>query len=142
MTGFGEVDYESMIIDLIPNKRVAKKYVNDVEFAGTREGEEVTIAGKLIYYKEKEIKNGKMCTLQIDCNDSIIGVLCWPDAYEEFPEAIEDLKGMTIAINGVVGKDKFKNEKKLYSNNKTKLYVLSSQKKVMSKLEEKRNSKL
>ena len=142
LTGFGEVDYESMIVDLIPNKRVAKKYVNDVEFAGTREGEEVTIAGKLIYYKEKEIKNGKMCTLQIDCNNVLLNATFWPDAYEKFPEAIEDLKGMTIAINGVVGKDKFKNEKKLYSNNKTKLYVLSSQKKVMSKLEEKRNSKL
>ena len=83
-----------------------------------------------------------MCTLQIDCNNVLLNATFWPDAYEKFPEAIEDLKGMTIAINGVVGKDKFKNEKKLYSNNKTKLYVLSSQKKVMSKLEEKRNSKL
>ena len=142
LTGFGEVDYESMIVDSIPNKRIAKRYVNDIEFAGTREGEEVTIAGKLIYYKEKEIKTGKMCTIQIDCNNSIISMLCWPDAYEEFPEEIEDLKGMTVAINGVVGRDKFKNEKILYSNNKTKLYVLSSHKKMVSKLEDKRNSKL
>lgn len=125
LTGFGEVDYESMIIDAIPNKRVAKKYVNDVQFFGTHEGEEVTIAGKLIYYKEREIKTGRMCTIQIDCNNVIIGVMLWPDAYEELPEAIEDLKGMTVAINGVVRKDKFKNEKKLYSTDKTKIYVLS-----------------
>lgn len=142
LTGFGEVDYESMMVDSIPNKRVAKKYVNDVQFLGTREGEEVTIAGKLIYYKEKEIKNGKMCNIQIDCNNTILGVICWPDVYEDLPEPIEDLKGMTVAINGVVRKDKFRNEKKLYSTDKTKIYVLSNHKMKSSKLEDKRNSKL
>ena len=45
LTGFGEVDYESMIRDSIPNKRVAKMYVNDTEFLATKENTEVTVAG-------------------------------------------------------------------------------------------------
>ena len=126
LTGFGEVDYESMLKDFIPNKRVAKLYVNDTEFLAAKNDTEVTIAGKLIYYKEKEIKNGTMCTIQIDCNNTIIPILMWPDAYEKLPEPIDQLKNLTVAICGRVKKDKFKNEKKLYSDSRTKLYVLSS----------------
>ena len=142
LTGFGEVDYESMIRDSIPNKRVAKMYVNDTEFLATKENTEVTVAGKLIYYQEKEIKNGTMCTINIDCNNTIVPVLLWPDAYENIPEPIETLKGMTIALCGDVKKDKFKNEKKLYSNARTKIYVLSSHKVKTTKFEEHFNKKL
>ena len=142
LTGFGEVDYESMIRDSIPNKRVAKMYVNDTEFLDSKQDTEVTVAGKLIYYQEKEIKNGTMCTLQIDCNNTIIPILLWPDAYEKIPEPIDEIKGMTIAICGQVKKDKFKNEKKLYSNSGTKLYVLSNHKVASTKFEEHFNKKL
>lgn len=142
LTGFGEVDYESMIRDAIPNKRVAKMYVNDTEFLDSKQDAEVTVAGKLIYYQEKEIKNGTMCTLNIDCNNTIIPVLLWPDAYEKIPEPIDTLKGMTIALCGDVKKDKFKNEKKLYSNARTKIYVLSSHKAKTTKFEEHFNKKL
>ena len=142
LTGFGEVDYESMIRDAIPNKRVAKMYVNDTEFLDSKQDAEVTVAGKLIYYQEKEIKNGTMCTLNIDCNNTIIPVLLWPDAYEKIPEPIDTLKGITIALCGDVKKDKFKNEKKLYSNARTKIYVLSSHKVKTTKFEEHFNKKL
>lgn len=129
LTGFGEVDYENMIKDAIPNKRIANIYVNDVEFLATKEKKEVAIAGKLIFYKEKDIKTGTMCTLNIDCNNTIIPVLLWPDAYEKIGENIADIKGCVVAINGVVEKDTWRNEKKLFSSSKTKLYVLSETKK-------------
>lgn len=142
LTGFGEVDYENMIKDAIPNKRLAKLYVNDTEFLATKEKTEVAIAGKLIYYKEKEIKNGLMCTLNIDCNNTIIPVLMWPDAYERTGEDIVNLKGCVVALSGVVERDKFRNEKKLYSNNKTKLYVLSEQKSKSTRFEDWKNGEL
>ena len=109
--------------------------MNDIEFLDSKTDAEVTVAGKLIYYQTREIKNGTMCTLQIDCNNTIISILLWPDAYENLPEPVDTLKGMTIAICGRVKKDKFKNEKKLYSYAKTKLYVLSSHKTKMTKQE-------
>ena len=142
LTGFGEVDYENMIKDAIPNKRLANIYVNDVEFLATKEKKEVAVAGKLIYYKEKEIKSGTMCTIQIDCNNTIIPILMWPDAYEKIGENIADLKGCVVALSGVVEKDKFRNEKKLYSNNKTKLYILSEHKAKSTRFEDWENSKL
>ena len=142
LTGFGEVDYESMIRDSIPSKRVAKLYINDTDFLSAKDDTEVAIAGKLIYYKEKEIKSGTMCTLQIDCNNTIIPILLWPDAYEALPEPIDQLKGMTVVICGRVNKDKFKNEKKLYSDAKTRLYILSSYKTKSTKSDDRRNSKL
>lgn len=129
LTGFGEVDYENMIKDTIPNKRLANLYVNESEFLSCKDKKEVTIAGKLIYYKTKDIKTGTMCTLNIDCNNSIIPVLLWPDAFEKIDEDIANIKGCIVAINGIVGKDTWKNEKKLFSDNRTKLYVITNGKK-------------
>lgn len=134
LTGFGEVDYEQMIKDAIPNKRMSEMYVNDVEFLATKDKKEVVIAGKLIYYREKEIKTGVMCNIQIDCNNTIIPVMLWPDAYERLNENIEDLKGCVVAISGIVEKDTWKNEKKLFSNSKTKLFIITDKKQKKSTL--------
>lgn len=128
LTGFGEVDYETMIRDAIPNKRLSKLYVNDSEFLATKENTEVVIAGKLIFYRERDIKNGKMCSIQIDCNNTILNAILWPDAYEKIDEDIANLKGCIVALSGTVEKDRYRNEKNLYSNNKTKLYVISESK--------------
>lgn len=128
LTGFGEVDYETMIRDAIPNKRLSKLYVNDSEFLDTKEKTEVVIAGKLIFYRERDIKNGKMCSIQIDCNNTILNAILWPDAYEKIDEDIANLKGCIVALSGTVEKDRYRNEKNLYSNNKTKLYVISESK--------------
>lgn len=141
LTGFGEVDYENMIKDAIPNKRLANIFVNDVEFLATKEKKEVAIAGKLIYYKEKDIKTGTMCTLNIDCNNTIIPVLMWPDAYEKIGENIADIKGCVVALSGTVEKDTWKNEKKLFSNNRTKLYVLSDHKTKSTRFDDWKNGK-
>ena len=126
LTGFGEIDYETMIRESIPNKRVAKMYVNDVEFAGSKENDEVTVAGRLIYYRENETKNGMMCSLQIDCNNTIINFTAWPDFYKDIQTDIADLKGCLVAICGTVKKDKFKGDKRVYSNNGTRLFIINS----------------
>ena len=68
--------------------------------------------------------------LQIDCNNTIIPILLWADAYQNIPEPIDQMKGMTIALCGEVKKDMFKNEKKLYSTSRTKIYVLSAANKI------------
>ena len=77
-----------------------------------------------------------MCTLQIDCNNTIIPILLWPDAYESLSESVEDLKGCTIALSGIVKKDKFKNEKKIYSDAHTRLYVINSHKSKTTRYED------
>lgn len=123
LTGFGEIDYESMIRDSIPNKRVAKLYVNDTGFLDSKVDAEVTVAGKLIYYQTKEIKNGTMCTVQIDCNNTIIEMIIWPDSYKKIEE-IASLKNRNVVISGVVKNDKFRNKKILHSNFRTKLYII------------------
>lgn len=125
LTGFGEVDYENMIRDSIPNKRMVKMYVNDTDFNTTKYKTEVSIAGKLIYFKERNIKSGTMCMMNIDVNNTIIPVLLWPDAFEKIKSSMSDLKDRVIALSGIVDKDKFKNERKLYSNFRTKLYILN-----------------
>jgi DNA polymerase-3 subunit alpha len=126
LTGFGEIDYESMIRESIPNKRVAKMYVNDIEFLVAKENDEVTIAGRLMYYHENETKNGTMCGMQIDCNNTIIYFTAWPDFYKDIKDEMEDIKGCLIAVCGTVKKDKFKGDKRVYSNNGTRLFIINS----------------
>ena len=140
-TGFGEIDYETYIKDAVPNKRFGKLYVNDVEFLAAKEGKEVAVAGKFIYYKEREIKNGTMCTIQIDCNNTIIPILIWPDIYEKYKDEIEDYNGAMVAFSGEVKKDKFRNEKKIYSNASSRLYLIGSAKFKKTRDEEWRSKK-
>lgn len=142
LTGFGDVDYETMIKDAIPNKRIASLYVSGFDFFSTvKEGSEVTIAGKLIYFVERDIKNGKMCTINIDSNNDIIQCTLWPDAYEKIDEEMLDLKGRVICINGQMKKDKYKGQRVLYSTEKTKLYIVGETKQKFSRREEWKNSK-
>lgn len=125
LTGFGEVDYEGLISDSIPNKRLAKLYVTDLEFNNAKEGDEVAIAGKVIAGAERQIKNGLLVTFNLDSNNTIIPVTLWPDAYERIGERLEDIRGKVICVNGRVKKDKFRGLKTLFSDDRTKLYIIS-----------------
>lgn len=125
LTGFGEIDYESML----PNKRMRNIYVNESDFAISRDETEVCIAGKLLSYTEREIKTGVMCSIQIDSNNTIISCTIWPDAYERVLRDVDnnmlDVKGKVICISGNVRKDKFRNQKMLFSNQGTRMYIIS-----------------
>lgn len=126
LTGFGEVDYLTMIKDAIPNKRIAGLYVNGLEFNNTEEGREVTVAGKVINFTVRACKNGDMCSLQIDCNNTIIQATIWPDAWSRLDEDAAGLRNKVIAVNGIVKKDKYRGVKTLYSDSiKTKLYIVN-----------------
>jgi DNA polymerase-3 subunit alpha len=125
LTGFGEIDYESML----PNKRMKSLYVDDNDFMISRDNTEVCLAGKLLSYTEREIKSGTMCSIQIDSNNTIISCTIWPDAYEKVLRDVKgnmlDAKGKVICINGTVKKDKFRNQKMLFSNLTTRMYIIS-----------------
>ena len=136
LTGFGEIDYETYIRDLIPNKRFVRLYVDENEFQRVAENKEVVLAGKFLFYKESNTKKGIMGTLQLDCNNTIINCTLWPDSYEMYREDIEDYKGRIIAISGIVKKDSFRNERRLFSNQATRIYVLSETKTTLSRSEE------
>lgn len=130
LTGFGEIDYENYIKDLIPNKRFVRLYVDENEFQRVPEKKEVVIAGKFLFYRENNTKNGIMGTIQLDCNNTIINCNIWPDTYQMYREDIDDYKGRIIAISGIAQKDKFRNERRLYSNDRTRMYVVSEDNKV------------
>lgn len=124
LTGFGEVDYETMIKNSIPNKRIAQLFVEGLEFSKIKEGKEVTVAGRLIAYNERSIKTGTACSLQIDSNNNVIQITLWPDCFEKIQEDMMSLKNKNIAVNGVVKIDKWRGVKTLYSTDKTKLYIV------------------
>lgn len=125
LTGFGEINYESML----PNKRMRSIYVNESDFLISRDDIEVCIAGKLLSYTEREIKTGVMCSMQIDDNNTIISATIWPDSYEKILKDVGgnmlDLKGKVICLSGTVRKDKFRNQKMLFSNQSTKMYLIN-----------------
>jgi DNA polymerase-3 subunit alpha len=126
LTGFGEIDYKS----ILPNKKMQRLYVNESEFFNSAEAVEVCVAGKLLSYTEREIKSGVMCSLQIDSNNSIIPIVVWPDFYSELVKDVDNndllnAKGKVICINGVVKRDKFRNQKTLYSTASTRMYIIS-----------------
>ena len=124
VTGYGNIDFESLVRDSIRSKRILDLYTDDLGFLSAREGKEIAVAGKVIYYVERDTKNGKMLSLQLDCNNTIIPITLWPDAYQRIGEKGEDLKGQIIAISGDVKRDKFKNEKAIFSNSNTRVFLI------------------
>lgn len=125
LTGFGDIDYLSMM----PNKRMKRLFITAADFSIAKEETEAAIAGNLLSYTERDIKTGKMCNMSISSSNEIINCTLWPDAYEPILESVGgdmlDIKGKVICISGVVRKDKFRNNKTLYSDRATKLYILS-----------------
>lgn len=125
LTGFGDIDYLSMM----PNKRMKRLFITAADFSIAKEETEAAIAGNLLSYTERDIKTGKMCNISISSSNEIINCTLWPDAYEPILESVGgdmlDIKGKVICISGVVRKDKFRNNKTLYSDRATKLYILS-----------------
>lgn len=125
LTGFGDIDYLSMM----PNKRMKRLFITAADFSITKEETEAAVAGNLLSYTERDIKTGKMCNMSISSSNEIINCTLWPDAYEPILESVGgdmlDIKGKVICISGVVRKDKFRNNKTLYSDRATKLYILS-----------------
>jgi DNA polymerase-3 subunit alpha len=125
LTGFGEIDYESMVRDMIPSRRVAEHYVSDQDFLITTLNSEVTVVGKCIFTGTKELKKGGvMCNLKLDCNNMVIPITFWDDAYQKLPCDVDLLKNKLIAVSGVVKKDKFTNERRVYSNTSSRVYLL------------------
>lgn len=126
LTGFGEIDYENML----PNKRMKRLFVNESDFFISRDDTEVCVAGKLISFTERNIKTGVMCSMQIDSNNSIISITAWPDTYENIIREVENrdmmnVKGRVICISGIVRKDKFRNQKMLFTNQSSRMYVIN-----------------
>lgn len=125
LTGFGDIDYLSMM----PNKRMKRLFITAADFSIAKEETEAAVAGNLLSYTERDIKTGKMCNMSISSSNEIINCTLWPDAYEPILESVGgdmlDIKGKVICISGVVRKDKFRNNKTLYSDRATKLYILS-----------------
>lgn len=126
LTGFGDVDFANLIKDAVGNKRILGKYVDDTEFNNAKDGTEVLVAGKLIFTKEKEIKNGRMCRMNIDCNNTIIPVIAWPDFYEDNAQDIYKAEGCIVAILGEVKRDTFAggSSKTLYTTSGSKFYMV------------------
>lgn len=125
LTGFGDVDYETLITEAIPNKRIASLYISGEDFGKAKDGREVTVAGKVLGYNERNMKNGVGLTINIDSNNAIIPIMVWPDSWESTGEQSSSLQNKVIAINGKVKFDNFKGGKMLFSFEKTRLFIIS-----------------
>lgn len=129
LTGYGEIDYKSILENKSSNKRVIGLYKESFEITSCKEGTEVTVVGKCIYANLRNIKNGKMIQLSIDSNNTVLLVTLWPDAVDKFnlddSNYIDFFKEKIMAVNGIVKMDKFKGQKCIYSTNKTKIILLS-----------------
>ncbi len=125
LTGYGEIDYVSLIETKVASKRLSSIYKEAFEVLTLKEGAEVAVAGKVIVANENNTKKGKMGRLTIDNNNTTILVSIWPDVWQSLGYTDDDLFGKVIVINGNVKMDTYKGQKCIFSNNKTKIHILS-----------------
>lgn len=121
LTGFGDINYRDMIVNIV-SKRIFNMYIESDIFSKQKEGEEVTIVGRVISVFCKEIKTGVMARIQIDSNNNVIDCALWPDCWEKLGKQELYYKNKLICLNGLI--NKFAGKKTLVSSKLTKLYEI------------------
>lgn len=123
LTGFGDIDYADILRK--KNKKMALKYISSHDFfKKNQDYKEVTIAGKLLMYREGNSKNGKWATLTLESNNNIVQVMFWADMYAKHKKEIPDMKGKVIVVSGKIKWDTWRNTNVLFSTEETTLLVL------------------
>jgi DNA polymerase-3 subunit alpha len=125
LTGYGSVDYLQMVMEAIGNKRIRNKFIDAETFVKQPDDVEVCLAGKLLNFKEQTTKKGaKMASASLESNNVIVDITIWPQQYEKIGDELVAYRGKTIAVNGKVRKDSYKNQKRLFSFEGTNLYLI------------------
>lgn len=124
ISGYGNVDYTSLIKKKVNSERFLKLYKDGFELVNVKDNTEVSVAGKVIVVKENDTKNGKMAYITIANNNDNILLQFWPTEWESNKDSFQKFKDKTIAVNGICKFNSFKGSRVIYFNQKSKIYEL------------------
>lgn len=120
LCGLGDIDFVSLINKV--NKNMATKYIDSTQFSNAREGAEVVVAGEVDDIRERNSKNGKFAQVRLLNNNGFIDMTLWPEFWSNYSDQVENAKEQNklIAIQGQVKTDSYRNQKMLYSTQKSR----------------------
>ena len=130
LTGFGELDFKSLIQTKIKKESVRKLFISPDSFSTKvikdRFGIPCLIAGSLNSAKFRKYKKGEMCRGVIESNNNMIEITLWDEIVQKYKKQLEELeKNQKIfAISGVIRFDNYKGKNILMSDEDTKIYEL------------------
>lgn len=125
LTGFGDVDYPRLIEKR--NKVLSAYYVKAEDIPNTRREKEVVVAGQIDIIREKSGKRGKFAEVRIRNNNGFIDVLIWSDLYKECKADLAKHyeNRSLLCLRGTVKFDDYRGFNCVYSNDRTKIILLT-----------------
>jgi len=129
LCGFGYLNYKRVILKFsIIFKQSANKLIDPIEFYSefnSRGNKRGIIAGVISGFIERNSKNGKFAQIQIECNDEMIWVVCWPITWADYGKQLSLAKGKLLIIDGKIGYDDYKNMNVLYTEDNSQVEILN-----------------
>lgn len=131
LTGFGEIEYLPLIKKFSITKSFLTNYKTSDELFSEKIDQEkygipATIAGRVMFIREKTYSRGTMGTLSVEHNNSVIVVVLWDEAWkhmrDKFNELFENKK--LFAFSGSARWDTYRNTNTVYSDDNSKLVYL------------------
>jgi len=124
LTGFGDVDYPHLIEKV--NRTYVPYYTKAEDIPLVRSGKEVVVAGQIDVIRPRTGKRGKFAEVRIRNNNGFIDVLMWSEAWDKYGKAVKDAweNKSLVCIRGQVKMDDYRGFNCVYSNDKTKFFIL------------------
>lgn len=126
LSGIAFFDYKEMTI--MYKDSTDYPYIAPSSFhkeRASKERENVTVAGYIAEFEERESKKGKFAKLTLDNNYEFIHVMIWPDQYEEMEDYLQECSKKIMLINGTVNFDNFNKRNILQTNDNTTITLVS-----------------
>lgn len=122
LTGLGYIDYK----EITPSIFDKKTLINPIKFQSEDSvNQDVVVCGIVVKFVERNSKNGKWASMEIEHNSDIVNVLIWNEVYEKYKDDLAKCENKVVFLSGIVKFDgRFLNKNVVHSYNKTKIEVL------------------
>lgn len=132
LTGFGDINFIPLISKFSTIKSFNSNYKNGEEIDSLdieehKYGIPVTVAGRVMFIKEKNYSRGTMSSISVEHNNSVLLIVIWDEIWSkkrnEFFKLFESKK--LFAFSGTLKHDSYRNRNTIYSDDNSKLINLN-----------------
>lgn len=124
LCGFGTIDLRELLKDLPYNNRGLYKENNDI-LNGCSQDEKVIVAGVVENVVIRNSRNGPFAQVLVHDGYTEVYVTVWNEIFAPCEEDITQSKGKLFFMDGVVVKDRYRNQNVIHSKSYSEIQILS-----------------
>lgn len=132
LTGFGDIDFRPLVSKYSKSKSFSNNYksgedFDDLKIQNVKYGDPTSVAGRVMFIREKNYSRGVMGTVTVEHNNSVLIIVIWDEIWSKLSKDFHDLmqSKKLFAFSGVAKYDNYRNRNVIYSSDDSKLVFLN-----------------